>query len=209
MKRVSLDFPYFIQSSRSIRDMYPENANTKRENIILSHHSYAAITPEEWKILSEIAPIWDKGKKGVSIGQLLRETLASKYVIFHPNIVPNMGSAVIEGAAAGCLVLAGRSKLWGFPELISKEMDFKTFDDLVRLLKQLQNNPVLFESKRREQAELIESWCYTHPTRNLMLLYDAFKNSACRPETQKRSEWLAKKWGEMRLLAKRSLKKLR
>ena len=52
-RRAVLDFPYYMQSARSVRNLYPELATAPRAGFCLSHHSRGVLTDGERAALAE------------------------------------------------------------------------------------------------------------------------------------------------------------
>lgn len=175
-RRATLDIPYYILSNHTMRLLYPELITNKRTGYVLSHHSYPCLTETQQSELSKYGEIYYPKQK---ISDIHRLELASKYYIVHPDCQPMAGVGVIEAIAAGCLVLAPKNKLWGFPELLSDSLDFENFTQLIEMIRQLNDNDELFERERQNQCRKTEEWCYTNPVYNLQYLYRVFRESPC------------------------------
>ena len=184
-KRCVLDFPYYLQSSHSIQDLYPELAAAGRQGLLFSHHSYSVLSDEERKALLPFGPIWGGYK---TIAEIHKLELASRYFVIHPKCRPVAGTGVIEAISAGCLVLAPRRLLWGFPELLSEDLQYDDLSGLVGVLELLGRDPSKADAERRKQAEKVESWCYRNPVASLEAIYRAFSESKCSAATQRAAE---------------------
>lgn len=184
-KRCALDFPYYLQSSRSIQDLYPELSATQRRGLLFSHHSYSVLSDEERDALRSFGPVLGGYKTIADIHTL---EVASKYFVIHPRCRPVAGTGVIEAISAGCLVLAPRRLLWGFPELLSTDLQFDDFAGLLGVLALLEGHPDKAEAERQKQAQKVEAWCYQNPVASLEAVYRAFSESTCSATKQTLSE---------------------
>jgi len=184
-KRCALDFPYYLQSSHSIRNLYPELAATRRQGLLFSHHSYTVLSDEERKALLPFGPIWGGYK---TIADIHKLEMVSRYFVIHPKCRAVAGTGVIEAISAGCLALAPRHLVWGFPELLSEDLQYDDFAGLVRVLELLEREPSKVEAERRKQAEKVEFWCYRNPVAGLEAIYRAFSESKCSAPAQRAAE---------------------
>lgn len=191
VKRCSLDFPYYLQSSHSIQNLYPELASARRQGMLLSHHSYSLISDEERKALQPFGSILGGYK---TIADIHKLEVVSRYFVIHPNCRPVAGTGVIEAISAGCLALAPRRLLWGFPELLSEDLHYDDFAGLVRVLELLERDPAKAEAERRKQAKKVDLWCYRNPVASLEAVYKAFSESKCSAGAQRRVE----RWAYLR-----------
>jgi len=180
-KRSTLDFPYYLLSANSIKRLYPEFRNLKREGIIFSHHSYEKLSKVEYNNINKFGNVKGGYKKLSDIHKL---ELSSKYFVVHPESTPRAGTAVIEAISAGCLVLSPKKSLWGFPEFISEEFDYKDFNGLLQILEKFECNSSLYERELRIQSEKVDKWCFKNPVSNLETLYRSFLDSTCSPFRQ-------------------------
>jgi hypothetical protein len=187
-RRAVLDCPYYIQSSNSIRKLYPEFEDMPRNRITMSHHSYSVLTDSDVKLLNEYGNIHFGYK---TIADIHKMELTSKYFIMHPNSMPNAGLGVIEAISAGCLALAPSLKLWGFPEFVNPSMDYDNFEGLMRVLDTLESDQDLYNSEKAEQEAKVQEWCFENPISNLQLIFEAFQKGHCPRWRQSVSEKLS------------------
>lgn len=190
-RRAVLDFPYYLQSAKSIQSLYPPADPKARSGMVFSHHSYPCLTSEELCVFEAVGAIRRPQR---SISDIHRCELLSKFFVVHPACKPMAGVGVIEAISAGCLVLAPLSKLWGFRDLLSPSLDYQNGEELVGLLWRLDANPGWYEVERSLQAAKVQDWCFRFPTENLELLHQAFRQSKCSRINQVASEKLD--WGK-------------
>lgn len=184
-RRAVLDFPFYILSSETIQQIYHECNINKRCGIVLSHHSYPVVSEHEKMMLSEFGEVFDKYS---TISDIHKLELKSKYFIVHPECKPMAGLALIEAISAGCLVIAPRKLIWGFPELINESFDYCNFSEMIDILRFLENDIKLYDAERRNQSSKVDDWCFINPTNNLEYLYRSFKFSNCSLQKQYMSE---------------------
>ena len=188
-RRAVLDFPYYMQSSKSIRKLYPELANIRNRNgIALAHHSYPLLTQNQRRALSAFGTILEDYQ---TISDIHKIEIQSKYYIMHPEGPAKAGLGMIEAISAGCLALSPARLLWGFPELVHPSVDFNNFNELLALLEKLESEPGFFHENIMRQAEMVDRWCYYFPSRNFLELYQSFRNSPCAVWKQNISERLS------------------
>ncbi|MCX6925516.1 MAG: glycosyltransferase [Verrucomicrobia bacterium] len=190
-KRCVLDFPYYLLSSHSIQNLYPELAATGRQGLVFSHHSYGILSDEERQALLPFGPIRGGYR---TIADIHKLEMASRYYVVHPKCRAVAGTGVIEAISAGCLVLAPRRLLWGFPELLSEDLDYDDFAGLVGALELLERDPSKAEAERRKQAEKVELWCYRNPVASLEAIYSSLSESKCKAAAQHAAE----RWAYLR-----------
>ena len=184
-RRAVLDFPYYMQSARSVRELYPQLTDVPRAGVCLSHHSREVLRDGERAALARIGPVRTDWR---TIADIHRAELESAYFVVHPASKPSVGVALIEAISAGCLVLAPTDRVLGFPELLTPGLEFRTMDELLELLESLENDPRARGGYRRQQERLVEEWCYRNPAHNLEMLLSAFRSSSVSPRTQVRAE---------------------
>lgn len=184
-RRAVLDFPYYMQSARSVRDLYPELAGARRSGFCLSHHSREVLTERERAVLEHVGPVRTKWS---TISDIHEAELQSTYFLVHPASRPTAGLAVIEAISAGCLALAPTRALWGFPEFIIPELDFHDLEGLLEHLHVLECDHVLREEVRIEQERRVQMWCFENPARNLDAMLLAFRKSSPAARRQRSAE---------------------
>ncbi len=205
-RRAVLDFPYYMQSARSVRSLYPELDGAPRSGFCLSHHSRDVLTRAERAALTAIGPVrtdWEK------ISDIHRAELASRYFVIHPVSRPTAGLAVIEAVSAGCLALAPRRSLWGFPELLLPELEFTDIRGLLELVAELEDDPSLREQLRSTQARRVDRWCFENPAHNLRAMWRAFQQSSPAPHRQRRAEIRARVAAHVTLTARGGARRLK
>ena len=188
-RRAVLDFPYYMQSARSVRGLYPELETAPREGFCLSHHSRDVLTAGDLAALAKIGPV---RTEWTTIADIHRAEMRSTYFVVHPASRPSAGLALIEAVSAGCLVLAPARRIWGFPELLTPGLDFQSVDELLELVRALESDRGLYEEVRVQQASRVEEWCFRNPARNLETMLRAFRSSAASPGRQRRAEMQAR-----------------
>lgn len=184
-RRAVLDFPYYLQSATSVRRLYPGLAGAQRAGICLSHHSREVCGPAERTALAAFGPV---RTEWVTIADIHRAEVASRYYVVHPDSGRRAGLGLIEAVSAGCLALVPSNRLWGFPELVLPALDFTTFDELLELLTLLEADEQLAGSCRAAQQEMVQLWCHDIPTENLETMLRAFRQSRATPHGQRRAQ---------------------
>jgi hypothetical protein len=184
-RRAVLDFPYYMMSADSVSRLYPELVGSQRSGMCLSHHSRGVISPDELTGLERFGPV---RTEWTTISDIHRAEIRSIYFVVHPDSIPRAGLALIEAISAGCLALAPSNQLWGFPELVVRELDFDTFDGLLAVLSRLESDPELSRRCLSEQRSRVQEWCYANPAHNLEVLHRAFLSSTATPQRQHRAE---------------------
>jgi hypothetical protein len=184
-RRAILDFPYYVQSSRSVQLLYPELTASARSGITFTQHSRSALTPVQRGAVARLGPLRNDYS---TCADLLQTLATSKYLVYHPDVEGRAGNAVIEAVSAGALVLAPPKKLIGYPELLLGGPDFDDFDGLLDVLQRLEADPALYVQERERQACRVDSWCYEMPVRNLAYLTKVFQTSSVRPRRQALAE---------------------
>jgi len=187
-RRAVLDFPYYMQSARSVRSLYPELATEPRAGFCLSHHSRGVLTEGDRAALAKIGPVRTEWH---TIADIHRAEIQSSYFVVHPASMPSAGLALIEAVSAGCLVLAPVRCIWGFPELLTSGLDFQSVDELLELVHTLESDHELYQEVRVQQESRVEKWCFRNPARNLETMLRAFRSSAASPGRQRRAEMRA------------------
>lgn len=203
--RAVLDFPYYMQSGHSVRSLHPELARAARTGVCLSHHSREVLTRGERAALMEIGPVRSEWR---TISDIHKAEIQSTYFLVHPSSSRTAGLALIEAISAGCLALAPRSSLWGFPDLVVPGLEFETMGDLMGLLWMLERNPEFREEIRARQERLVDEWCFSNPARNLEVLLAAFRSSQPTSRRQRRSELSSRALASVTLTAERAARRI-
>lgn len=205
-RRAALDFPYYMQSSQSVSRLHPEVTTEQREGFCLSHHSRSVLADHERAALATIGPVRTEWH---TIADIHRAEMQSAYFVVHPASQPSAGLAIIEAVSAGCLVLAPSRCIWGFPELVTTELDFSSIDQLVDLVRSLQDDHQRFAQLRAQQERRVDEWCYANPARNLETLLQAFRSSSASPAKQRRAERRSRCQATFELAALRGMRRAR
>jgi hypothetical protein len=95
---------------------------------------------------------------------------------------------LIEAVSAGCLALAPTHCVWGFPELLTPELEFSSMDRLLEIVRALERDPGLFKRLRDQQERLVDEWCFMNPAQNLEAMMHVFRSSSPKPGRQRRAE---------------------
>jgi len=180
-RRAILDFPYYILSSKTIQELYSKSAIGKRDGIMLSHYSYSVISESEEAVLSEFGELYGNY---ATIGDIHKLELKSKYFVVHPQCKGMAGVALIEAISAGCLVIAPRRLIFAFSELISHSYNYKTFTEMIEILRFFESDSSAYDRERKVQSSKIDKWCYTNPINNIACLYNSFRASNCSLQKQ-------------------------
>jgi len=184
-RRAVLDFPYYMQSARSVRNLYPELANAPRSGICLSHHSRGVMSDLDLAALTQAGPVRTEWK---TIADIHRAELQSRYFVVHPACRPMAGLALIEAISAGCLALAPASGVWGFPELLVDSLAYSSMGELIAILSKLETDCGLYSESLEAQQHRVDEWCYRNPAHNLATALQAFRSTPPAPRRQRRSE---------------------
>lgn len=184
-KRAILDFPYYMMSSKTVRNIYGEIADSKRQGLMLSFHSYQAISAAERRSLECLCDI---NSHGIGVVSVHRNALASEYCVVHPDTRKITGLALVEAVSAGCIALGPRELVVGFPELLCEETDYSDFRGLLRVIERLQNDRELRLRVLQYQSEYVDTCFFRNPKMNLEAVLSVFRNSRASVRRQTWSE---------------------
>jgi len=184
-KRAMLDFPYYMMSSTTLRNIYGEAGGGAKHGVMLSSHSLTAISTEQRRLLERLYPINERGK---GMANVHLDALASEYCVVHPDTRPITGLALVEAISAGCIALAPRRLVVGFPDLLPHEIDYDDFAGLLRVLERLTSDLPLHREILRFQAEYVDRYLFHNPKANLEVMLRAFRDSSASDQTQRRGE---------------------
>ena len=141
-RRTVLDFPYFVLSSESVQNLYPEITPEQRSGVMLNEHSYSVLSDSHDAALSQFGQV----RRGYEdLAQLQQFLVLSKYYIMLPGSKIVVGLGAAEAISAGCLALAPHQVLRGFSDLLEEELKFSTFDELMRVLGRVEQDGDLYQ----------------------------------------------------------------
>jgi hypothetical protein len=183
-----LDFPYFILSSKSVQNLYPEITPEQRAGIMLNEHSYKVLTDSHDAALSKFGQV---RRDYQGLAQLQQFLVLSKYYILLPGSKCVVGLGFAEAISAGCLALAPHQVLCGFGDLLEEELKFSTFDELICVLGRVEQDSDLYQRALQSQRMKVDEWFFNNPISNLITILDQFKKSNCSVATQYLCESLA------------------
>ena len=184
-RRAILDFPYYVQSSRSVQLMYPELAASPRDGITFTQHSRSALTSAQREAAAHIAPLNDtlRHVRGpspdagdVQVPRLSSRRRGKGWQRSHRSDLrrcPRAGASQEAHWVPGALL--------GGPE-------FEDFEGLLDVLERLEADPKLYAQERDRQARRIDSWCYETPIRNLEYLTAVLRGSTVQQRRQALAE---------------------
>jgi len=184
-KRAMLDFPYYMMSSMTLRRIYSVSDEREKRGVMMSSHSLKAISPEERRRLELLCPINERGE---GVANVHLDALASEYCVVHPDTRPITGLALVEAISAGCIALAPRRLVVGFPNLIPDDIDYEDFSELLRVIQRLQNDPGLRLRTVQYQSAYVDRYLFDNPTANLETILRAFRDSNASARRQCRAE---------------------
>ena len=184
-KRAMLDFPYYMMSSTTLRSVYGWTRESEKHGVMLNSHSWKAISSEQRRQLELLCPINERGE---GVANVHLDALASEYCAVHPDTRAVTGLALVEAISAGCIALAPRRLVVGFPDLLPDEIDYDDFDGLLRVLARLQNDEALRTRILRHQSEYVDRNLFHNPRVNLETMLHAFRSSNASARTQHRAE---------------------
>jgi hypothetical protein len=187
-RRTVLDFPYFILSSKSVQNLYPEITPEQRRGVMLNEHSYKVLTDSRDAALSKFGQV---RREYQDLAQLQKFLVLSKYYVMLPDSKNVVGLGAAEAISAGCLALAPHQVLRGFGDLLEEELKFSTFDELIFVLGRVEQDRDLYQQALQSQQMKVDEWFFNNPITNLITIYDQFKKSACSAATQYHYERLA------------------
>jgi hypothetical protein len=184
-RRAILDFPYYMMSDTTIRNVYGMDASHVRNGIVMTSHSHEAISSEERLLLESLGMI---NHSGIGAANAHRDALQSEYCIVHPRTRRIAGHALVEAISAGCIALAPRELVAGFPDLLYEQLDYSDFAGLLRVIGRLQVDEDLRTRAREHQVDCVNNYFYRNPKRNLECMHAAFRESRASPRGQAWSE---------------------
>jgi len=184
-KRAVLDFPYYMMSSTTLRRIYGRSSESERRGIVLSSHSSRAISSEQRRAVERLCPINERGE-GISNVHL--DALDSRYCVVHPDTRPITGLALVEAVSAGCIALAPRQLVIGFPDLVPHNIDYVDFGGLLQTIERLEADETQRASILRYQSEYVDRYLFRNPKANLETILRAFRDSKASSLTQCRAE---------------------
>jgi len=197
-RRAVLDFPYYMQSAHSVRYLYQGSKPAPRSGVCLSHHSRDVLTEADRAALATFGPVRTQWS---SIADIHSAEVASSYFVVHPASRPTAGVALIEAVSAGCIVLAPRDRVRGFPELLTPELDFSSMEGLLDHIRRLEDDRTFLARCQAQQERKVDEWCYSNAARNLEGMLHAFRASTASPHKQRRAEMRAKVGAQVLLAA--------
>lgn len=184
-RRAILDFPYYMMTSTTIADIYGVDASHVREGIMMTAHSHEAISPDERVSLDSLIRI---NRSGNTLVDVHRDVLQSEYCVVYPWTRRMTGLALVEAISGGCVALAPRRLVAGFPDLLFEELDYSDFAGLLRVIERLQVDEDLRTRVRAHQVNYVNSYFYRNPQKNMEFMYAAFRESGASRGRQARSE---------------------
>ena len=205
-RRAVLDVPYYLLSSKNLLDLYSDRQEAPRTGICLSASSQSFVDDAE---LSDLSRFGDVRRPSGTLAGLLDDLVGSKYFVVHPSAPAKCGNAVIEAVSAGCLALAPRRSLWGYPELTDSSLDYGSIGELLAILDRLEHDPGRFESHLAQQRARVDEWCFGLPVHNLAVLHKAFSESTGSLRSQKCGEKRDLYSARLLRLARSSARRLR
>ena len=173
-RRAMLDFPYYMMSSSTISDLYGDCCKASRSGITMTFHGYQVATTEEMNDLASLGAI---NHSGIRLEDVHRDVLQSEYCVVHPGGRRISGLALVEAISGGCVALAPRQQVYGFPDLLPAEVDYSDFAGLLRVVERLQADNDLRGRVRAHQAGYVDAYFYRNPKKNLELMFEAFRSS--------------------------------
>lgn len=156
-----IDWPYNFNAPGGLANLYPE---IERESLVmLEDHQddvmKGAITTRGCR--------WTGGTiTAVSLRQFVESLARSKVFCAARPSRPLGGLALIDAVAAGCVVIADRSKLWN-PFLITPESDVRDASEAAKLASRLLVDDALFQKIQAEQNRRLAWFCLERPLRQL------------------------------------------
>jgi len=184
-RRAVLDFPYYMMSSTTIRKLYGQTRDHDRQGTMMNSHSLDVISSSERDALAMLGPFCSSGS---ALTDVHHDGLESRYCAVHPRSRHISGVALVEAISAGCLAIAPRALVNGYPELLSPELEYRDFDGLLEVVDRLNTDQELYQRVLAYQRGLVDSRFFFNPMTNLESLYDAFGESEPVPRRQAWSE---------------------
>ncbi len=164
-----VDFPYTFVNGDTLQRIMEEKLGrqSKSEGVFMEINS----TRERpvTKIPKHFIPLQESGQKIILHKQLISENLES---IFDARYFVKMGGRNIRGNSAaeaislGTLVIMNRDEII-HKELITKECNVKTMDDVIALISRLENNPDEYARLLKAQQQNLEHLFFRLPLKSL------------------------------------------
>ena len=158
-----IEFPYFLQYYGCFHDLLRIDKDLfSREGIFLESHTSYELNANQINELKSFGPLGlTRGKTEEIIMGLIK---SKYYVRFGGRIL--WGNSMIEGIAAGCLVIGNPNEFLQV-SLFTNKTSVKTFDELIKRIKFFEENPDEYDRELRKQRRQLDYLCFNRPLREL------------------------------------------
>lgn len=156
-----IDWPYNLNAPGGIAELYPEIGRDSL--VLLEDHQDAAMK----RAITAAGCRWTGGDETAVTLRQFAETMVRAKVFCAARPTRGLGGlATIDAVAAGCAVIADRSRLWN-PFLVTRETDVSDAKDAARLAARLLVDDAFFNRVREEQDRRLAWFCWERPLRQL------------------------------------------
>lgn len=156
-----IDWPYNLNTPGGITELYPEIG---REPLVLLEDHQDAVMK---RAITAAGCRWTGGEETAVTLKQFAETMVRAKVFCAARPTRGLGGlATIDAVAAGCAVIADRSRLWN-PFLVTRETNVSGAGDAARLAARLLVDDELFNRVREEQDRRLAWFCWERPLRQL------------------------------------------
>jgi hypothetical protein len=162
-----IDWPYNFNSPNGLADLYP--AAVRNNIVVLEDHQ----DDEMKRAIVNRGCRWTGGEITAQTLARFVATLAESKVFCAARPTRALGGlALIDAVAAGCVVIADRSRLWN-PFLVTDKSQVSDAHEAAKLAARLLLDDQLFEQLRREQCGRLAWFCEERPLRQIAALVEA------------------------------------
>ncbi|MBC5796695.1 hypothetical protein H5968_16455 [Sphaerospermopsis sp. LEGE 00249] len=174
-----IEFPYHLQYFGCFHEIFSlPDIGQKRSGIFLDHHSAVAFSDEELEKLAQFGSLSSTGlikaQKINSMHTIPNRTMDKKFL---SKLVRSkffikcggrnvLGTASVEAISAGCIALSITGQ-HGQNSIFNEYTSATSLNELVKKIKDLENNPHLYQREVERQRKLIDYLCYYRPSFHL------------------------------------------
>ena len=159
-----IDWPYNFNVPDGIAALYPA---VSRENLSMLEDHQA---PGVKAAFTALDCRWTGGEVTVqSLRQFVQALVRAKVFCAARPLRPLGGLALIDAVAAGCVVVADRSRIWN-PFLVTPETNVQSDVQAAKLAERLMKDEVFYHQVRLEQNRRLAWFCCERPLRQIAAL---------------------------------------
>ena len=179
-----LEFPYHLQRPGCFHQLFqlqdPEVGD--RRGVFIDHHTMVSFDAAQRSALSEFGPVASTIHEGnreiiptserlarrTMDDDLCRQLLRSRFFLITPGQRRVFGTALVEGIAAGCLAIGSPESLAEHGFLFSDATSATSAEEAIVKMRQLSEDPQLYDREVQRQRQLIDYLCYVRPMNHLV-----------------------------------------